>query len=97
MCVHYITFKRTVQAKGANDSAGQEPTVKSTKRPRMSTAVDLPAVSFSEPDPSHARKKQKALHPSDQSPVSQLGVYPAEIQRYMQAEGYLEPTQIQEM
>ncbi|KAK9917623.1 hypothetical protein WJX75_006589 [Coccomyxa subellipsoidea] len=98
---HLIEVNKEVatepEAKGANDSAGQEPTVKSTKRPRMSTAVDLPAVSFSEPDPSHARKKQKALHPSDQSPVSQLGTHPAEIQRYMQAEGYLEPTQIQEM
>ena len=82
-----------LQAKEAQDGSGQKPT--GAKRPRMSTAVDLPAVSTSKQDAGHARKKQKAINPQDPLSVS-LSAFPAEMQRYMQAEGYLEPSPIQE-
>ncbi len=64
------------------------------KRPRMSTKVDLPAVGTTEGAAGHASKKRKTVDLSDAT--STLNVYPVEIQRYMQAEGFSEPTEIQE-
>lgn len=60
----------------------------------MSTKVDLPAAISTERAAGHASKKQKTTDFSDAPPT--LSMYPVEIQRYMQAEGFSEPTEIQE-
>ncbi|BDA50781.1 probable DEAD-box ATP-dependent RNA helicase 20 [Coccomyxa sp. Obi] len=64
------------------------------KRPRMSTKVDLPAAINTEGAAGRASKKQKISDFSDAP--STMSMYPVEIQRYMQAEGFSEPTEIQE-
>lgn len=60
----------------------------------MSTKVDLPSAMNTEGSAGHASKKQKTTNFSDAPPT--LNMYPIEMQRYMQAQGFSEPTEIQE-
>lgn len=81
-----------MKAQGMRQTASQEGIIEGQKKPRLSTSVELPTLTRDEgPDARHARKRQKFAEPS-----TALSAYPLEMQRYMQAEGYMEPTDIQE-
>ena len=79
----------TLQAgDGSNEGAKQGP----KKRLRMTTSVQLPAAAGGMAIPA-AEGERPAASPDT---TASLDAYPAEVQRYMQAEGFARPTPVQE-
>lgn len=82
-------MKSMAQAQAQPDAG--EPS-RSRKKLHMSTSVQLPAAA---PAPSSTEQTPKSRVLSKGTARS-LDAYPATIQRYMQAEGFEEPTPIQQ-
>ena len=73
--------------------------IKPVKRVRMSTSVGMAASESSQP-PASAQEQQATKSAGSGAKQSRgksvaLGLFPAEMQRIMQAEGHLEPTPVQ--
>lgn len=72
---------------------GKEEKQRPKKKLRMTTSVQLPVAASGMAPPAAAEEERPAPTPDTNA---SLATFPTEVQRYMQAEGFAQPTPVQE-